>query len=365
MATRTGLSNGHLIRIFLDLVMTTANRRRLPAEWEPQDGVLLAWPHVGTDWRECLAEVEPVFAEIVREISRFERVVLLAPQKKMLEEKLSAKLAKKEKIEVFEVATNDTWARDFGPITVKEGNKPMLLDFGFNGWGLKFPAFHDNMASRRMHDLGIFNAIPIETPGIILEGGSIESDGSGTLLTTAKCLLSANRNPQLTKEQIETTLREYLGADRILWLRHGFLEGDDTDSHIDTLARLCPDDTILFVRCDDSSDSHYEALAAMEEELRAFRTRMDRPFRLIALPWPSPKFDEEGNRLPATYANFLVINDAVLVPTYDDGKDGDALDAVKMAFPGRKVLGINCLPLLRQHGSLHCLTMQFPKGVLS
>lgn len=344
--------------------MTTANTRRLPAEWEPQDGVLLAWPHEATDWREYLAEVEPVFIEIVREISRFERVVLLAPQKKMLEERLFPKLADGEKVDIFEVATNDTWARDFGPVTVSMGSKPLLLDFGFNGWGLKFPAFHDNMANRRLCSLGIFDAVPMETSGIILEGGSIESDGCGTLLTTAQCLLSANRNPQLTKGQIEQTLREYLGADRVLWLHHGFLEGDDTDSHIDTLARLCPDDTILFVRCDDPSDRHYESLAAMEEELLSFRTRMGRPYRLISLPWPSPKFDEEGNRLPATYANFLVINGAVLVPTYDDGKDRDALSAVKMAFPGRKILGVNCLPLIRQHGSLHCVTMQFPKGVL-
>ncbi len=345
-------------------IVTGCPKRRLPAEWEPQDGILLAWPHGGTDWRHSLAEVEPVFVEIAREISRFETVVILAPNGKNLKQKLRKEGVDLERVAVYEIATNDTWARDFGPITVLEDGEPRLLDFGFNGWGLKFPAFHDNMASRSLHALGTFGATPMETSGLILEGGSIESDGGGTILTTARCLLEQNRNPHLGKEGIEQVLRNALGVDRILWLYHGFLEGDDTDSHIDTLARLCPDDTICFVRCDDPGDTHFKPLSAMAEELAAFRTRKGRPYRLLPLPWPSPLFDDEGKRLPATYANFLVLNGAVLVPTYGDSKDGMALETLRSAFPGRSIIGIHCLPLIRQHGSLHCLTMQISKGAL-
>jgi agmatine deiminase len=344
--------------------MTAANTRRLPAEWEPQDGILIAWPHAATDWQDCLAEVEPVFVEIVREISRFERVMILVPDKKMLGEKLFADLAERDRVDIFEVSTNDTWVRDFGPITVMDGRRPLLLDFGFNGWGLKFPACHDNMASRRLQVLGAFGTTPMETSGLILEGGSFESDGCGTLLVTAECLLSPNRNPHLTKEEIERILGGYFGVDRFIWLQNGFLEGDDTDSHIDTLARLCPEDTICYVSCDDTGDPHYQALAAMARELAAFRTRKDRPYRLLPLPWPSSQYDEEGNRLPATYANFLVLNGAVLVPTYGDRNDDEALRVIKDAFPDHRIIGINCLPLIREHGALHCLTMQIPKGVL-
>ena len=339
--------------------------RRFPAEWEPQDGILLAWPHEDSDWRPYLVEVEPVFVEIAREISRFERVVILAPDRQALRKTLHAGGADRDSIEIFEIPTNDTWIRDYGPITVLENEKPLLLDFGFNGWGLKFPADRDNRAGRKLHEAGAFGTTLLATTGLILEGGSIESDGRGTLLTTAECLLGPNRNPHLSKVDIESSLAGHLGVDRFLWLHNGFLEGDDTDSHIDTLARLCPDDTILHVSCNDRQDRHYEAIRAMEAELQSFRTREDRPYRLLPLPWPQPKYDEDGARLPATYANFLVINGAVLVPTYRDANDAPALAAVQQAFPGHLILGIHCLPLIRQHGSLHCLTMQIPRGVLA
>ena len=202
------------------------------------------------------------------------------------------------------------------------------------------------------------------TQGLILEGGSVESDGKGTLLTTRECLLSPNRNPHLDQAAIEQELARCLGADHFLWLAHGYLAGDDTDSHIDTLARLAPDDTILYVHCDDPEDEHFPALAAMEKELAAFRTKGGKPYRRLPLPWPKARFDGEGNRLPATYANFLIINHAVLVPTYRDPKDSEALAVVAEAFPGREVIGIDCLPLIFQHGSLHCITMQLPEGVL-
>ncbi len=226
------------------------------------------------------------------------------------------------------------------------------------------PGDQDNQVTRRLFEAGTFGEVERRIPGLILEGGSIESDGDGTLLTTSACLLSPNRNPHLGRAGIEVELHRWLGADHILWLEHGALAGDDTDSHIDTLARLCPDDTILYVACPDQTDQHYEALAGMEEELLALRTRDGRPFRLLALPWPRACHDRAGERLPATYANFLIINGAVLVPTYADSADADALRIVGEAFPGRRIIGIDCRPLILQHGSLHCVTMQLPKGVL-
>lgn len=337
--------------------------RRLPAEWEAQDGVLVAWPHEESDWQPCLELVEPVFAEIVKQVSRYETAVVATPDPDAVREKLALAGANLERVRVCPVETNDTWARDFGPITVQDDGIPRLLNFGFNGWGLKFPADLDNRINKRLQGLGVWKA-PLETVGLILEGGSIESDGNGTLLTTEECLLNDNRNPHLTREELEAELHALFGSDRFLWLANGYLAGDDTDSHVDTLARLCPDDTIAYVRCDDAEDEHFLALKAMEEEILALRTRAGSSYRAIPLPWPGARYDEEGTRLPATYANFLVINDAVLVPTYEDPNDAAALAAIGAAFPGRDIVGINCLPLILQHGSLHCVTMQLPKGTL-
>ncbi|BCR04627.1 agmatine deiminase [Desulfuromonas versatilis] len=339
--------------------------RRLPAEWEAQDGVLLAWPHEETDWHADLEQVEPVFVEIVRQISRFERVLLVAPDARELRTTLQMAGVCLDRVQIFEIPSNDTWARDFGPITVEDNGQVRLLDYGFNGWGLKFASNFDNQITRGLHQAGAFGSTPREVVGLILEGGSIESDGRGTILTTAECLLNPNRNPHLDRRQIERVLAEQLGAERVLWLENGYLAGDDTDSHVDTLARLCPEDTIAYVACDDPEDEHYEALQRMEQELKALRTAAGEPYRLIPLPWPVACYDDEGERLPATYANFLVINDAVLVPTYGDDKDQAALEAVGQAFPARDIIGIDCFPLILQHGSLHCVTMQIPKGVLA
>jgi agmatine deiminase len=341
----------------------TLNSTRLPAEWEPQDGVLLAWPHEESDWQPYLHAVQPVFAEIVREITRFETALIAAPDPDLVREQLLNTGADLERVRIYEIDTNDTWARDFGPITVESEGGLKLLNFGFNGWGLKFPADLDNRINRRLQGLGAWKA-PLETVGLILEGGSIESDGRGTILTTEECLLNENRNPHLIREELEQEMHGLFGCDRFLWLASGYLAGDDTDSHVDTLARLCPDDTIAYVTCNDPHDEHFQALQAMESELKTFRTRDGRPYRLIPLPWPEARFDEEGTRLPATYANFLIINGAVLVPTYEDKNDPAALEAIRQAFPGREVVGINCGPLILQHGSLHCVTMQLPKGTL-
>lgn len=337
---------------------------RLPAEWEIQDGVLMAWPHRGTDWAYMLEDVSRVFVEIICQITRFEKVLLTAPVASEAHAALSSAGADMSRVSIFEIPNNDTWARDFGPITIKLNERPVLLDFGFNGWGLKFPANQDNLITKRLVEQGAF--IPgARTIGLIMEGGSIESDGIGTILTTSDCLLSPNRNPQLEKREIEGALASLLGARRVLWLNHGYLAGDDTDSHVDTLARLCPDGVIVYTACDDERDEHYEELKLMEQELASFTAPDGSPYRLIPLPWPKARFDELAHRLPVTYANYLVINRAVLVPTYqDEEKDAVAMERIGQAYPGREIIGIDCLPLVQQHGSLHCVTMQLPAGVL-
>lgn len=339
---------------------------RLPAEWEPQDGVLIAWPHRDTDWAPYLKSAENIFAGIAVEISRRERVLIAAASSPAVRAKLRRSGAVMRNVDVWEISSNDTWSRDFGPITAFRGRRPILLDFGFNGWGLKFPADRDNQITSRLHKFGAFGRTAIVRPGLILEGGGIESDGRGTILTTSECLLSPNRNPHLTKIEIEKELRRRLGARRVLWLDHGALAGDDTDSHIDTLARFCPNDTIAYVACSNRRDKHFAPLEKMRRQIERFRTRSGRPYRLLPLPMAAPRFDTEGLRLPATYANFLVINGAVLVPFYNDpARDREARRILAAAFPGREIIGIPCLPLILQHGSLHCVTMQIPKGVLS
>jgi agmatine deiminase len=339
--------------------------RRLPAEWEEQDGVLLSWPHADSDWSDDIEQVEPVFAAIAAAISQHERVIIVAPQPDQIMELIVAAGGNPQQVTLVNLPTNDTWSRDFGPITVAEEGCLCLLDFGFNGWGLKFAANHDNQITRRLAATGLFGKHSPKVVGLILEGGAIESDGCGTLLTTSECLLNPNRNPHLGKGEIETQLGQLLGARRFLWLDHGYLAGDDTDSHVDTLARLCPNDTITYVFCSDPGDEHYAALQRMAAQLRTFRTADDRPYRLLPLPWPQACYGPSGERLPATYANFLVINAAVLVPTYNCAQDEAALEVIAQAFPDRKIIGIDCSPLILQHGSLHCVTMQLPRGVLT
>ncbi len=343
---------------------TTNPTLRLPAEWEPQDAVLLAWPHTDSDWQPILEEISSVYLELVRTIQHRQTVIIISPEPARVTERLRRAKIEQINILIREIATNDTWTRDYGPLTILSNDKPILLDFGFNGWGRKFPADQDNLVTGRLHASGCFGNTAREAIDLVLEGGSIESDGTGTLLTTSACLLNANRNPQLDKQQIEQALKLHFGVQQILWLDHGYLAGDDTDAHIDTLARLCPQDTITYVRCDTPDDEHFPELQQMEKQLRQFRTRSGEPYRLIPLPWTQAHHDETGQRLPATYANYLVINEAVLVPTYNDPADETALAALAEAYPERQIIGIDCTPVIWQHGSLHCLTMQIPKGVL-
>ncbi|NUO00688.1 MAG: agmatine deiminase family protein [Saprospiraceae bacterium] len=337
--------------------------RVLPAEWAPQSAVQLTFPHQHTDWAPVLNQVMPCFLEIATTIARFQKVVIVCHNPEEVRE-LVAGEEHIGKITLLQAPCNDTWARDHGGITIFENGRPVVMDFVFNGWGLKFPANLDNLITRYIHEQhGVFKA-EIRHGGLVLEGGGIESDGCGTLLTTAECLLSPNRNPHLSKPEIEAKLKEIFGLDRVLWLHHGYLAGDDTDSHIDTLARFCDPETIAYVQCTNTEDEHYEALGKMEEELKSFRTAAGNPYRLVPLPMPEACYDDEGSRLPATYANFLIINGAVLVPTYKVRQDQEALAILGSCFPEREIIGIDCSSLILQHGSLHCVTMQYPEGVL-
>ena len=333
-----------------------------PAEWHPQSAVQLTWPHHGTDWTSDIDEVVPCFVEIAKEIMKREKLLIVCPDKGEVMRHLEK--VDSTRIIFIELMTNDTWARDHGGITVFEDGAPKVYDFVFNGWGMKYAANYDNLITRRLKLFGAFEQdVKMVSLPFVLEGGSIESNGRGTLLTTRECLCSENRNDNMNDEEIEKKLRTFFGIKHFLWLDNGYLAGDDTNSHIDMLARFCNEQTIAYVKCEDETDEHFYELNKMEKELKDFRTKDGKPYRLI----PLPMADEvvwEGKRLPATYANFLIINGAVLVPFYQSQKDEIAQNILQNLFPDREIVGINCLPLLKQRGSLHCVTMQYPEGTI-
>lgn len=340
--------------------METPHTKILPAEWAEQQFVQLTWPHAGTDWATMLDEVNDCFVNIAREILKRENLLIVCVNA----DEVKSLLVNVDfsKITFAEMQTNDTWARDHGGITVLEDGKPVICDFTFNGWGKKFKAELDNQITGKLFEKGIFRESKYKNClDFVLEGGSIESDGEGILLTTSACLLSVNRNDK-AKQEIEEKLKKFFGLKHILWLNHGYLAGDDTDSHVDTLARLCPNNTITYVKCEDETDEHFEELMKMENELKSFSPLgVGSSFNLIPLPMADAVY-EADERLPATYANFLIINGAVLMPTYNSPKDEIAKTQLQKAFPDREIVGINCLALIKQHGSLHCVTMQYPCG---
>lgn len=339
------------------------------AEWEKQDGILLSFPHQNSDWLPYLDEVRSTYCEIICAILQVESCLLVCDYANPTYEYIKSYFDKKswnlnllDNLYLLEIPSNDTWARDFGGITIAKNHQNIVLDFGFNGWGLKFASNFDNKITRTLSDLKILKKI--KTENLILEGGSIESNGDGLLLTNTQCLLEGNRNPSYSKQQLAKKLKKTLGIQKILWLNHGYLAGDDTDSHIDTLARFVGKNTIAYVECTDKQDAHYPALLAMKKELKNLRNLQDKPFKLVALPFVSAKYYDE-ERLPATYANFLFLNGAILLPIYQDSNDNLALEMLQKACPKHKVIPIDCSVLIRQHGSLHCISMQFPKGTLN
>ena len=340
---------------------------RLPAEWEPQAAVLLAWPHAGTDWAARLDPVEETCAALIAAITRFETAIVCSPDAEVgahAAECLRDAGADLARVRFVEIAYNDTWLRDSGPITLRDGGGHfVLLDFRFTGWGGKYESSQDDALVAGLIERGLFRRDATrQRIDWALEGGAIESDGRGTLLTTRRCL--QQRHPGQSRELIERTLRNSLSADRVMWLDHGYLQGDDTDAHIDTLARFAPGDSIVFQACSDPDDAHHEELGAMQRELEALRTVDGKPYRLFPLPWSQPVIDE-GRRLAASYANYLIVNGAVLVPSYGDAVDAAAAQTIALAHPGREVVQIPCRPLIWQNGSLHCMTMQLPDGVMA
>lgn len=342
------------------------NSQYLPPEWVQQQAVLLTWPHSESDWLPILDRVEPVFVAIGRAVTAHEELIVSCLNEEHcshIEKLLKHGGAEMHRVSLYPVPSNDSWVRDHGPITVLRDGQRILLDYQFNGWGNKYKASLDNRLSIRLHEMGAFDGLAMETLDLVLEGGSIEVDNRGTLLTTAECLLSPERNPRYSRAELETLLKGQLGLKRILWLEHGQLMGDDTDGHIDTLARFCNDRTIAYVSCEDEQDPHYTSLKAMEQELKQFTDADGKPYHLVPLPLPGAQFDEEGLRLPATYANFLIINDAVLLPTYADPLDDIAMQRLAECFPDREIIPIDARPLIHQFGSIHCVTMQLPAAL--
>ena len=336
---------------------------QFPAEWHPQSAIQIAWPHEETDWRYILDEVTQFYITLSKEILKHTKLIIVCANMKEVEKHFST--LEKKNLELIKLDSNDTWSRDHGAISVFIDNKPVIYDFGFNAWGLKFAANLDNQITTQLFEKNIYQREVTYRNHLnfILEGGAIESDGEGTLLTTSQCLLAPNRNQPLTQDDIEKHLKDVFGLKQVLWLNNGYLAGDDTDNHIDTLARFCDVNTIAYVTCNNASDEHFEALKKMEEELQAFRTINGEPYNLIPLPMAEPAY-EDGYRLPATYANFLIMDQVVLMPTYDTPIDKLALSQLKKAFPNKKIVPIDCRTLIKQNGSLHCITMQYAKGFL-
>ena len=333
--------------------------KRVPAEWERQQCVLMSFPHEETDWHnpnnksDLEASLSP-FIRIAQAIAYAQAIYIICKDKS----KISSMFCSTQNMTFIEIPTNDTWIRDYGYISVMEDKEKKLLDFTFDGWGGKFEASLDNAVNSALHKKGYMGIIPLDYIDFVLEGGSIESDGEGTILTTTACLCNPNRNGGLNKKEIEQKLTHYLGAKRVLWLDYGYLAGDDTDSHVDTLARFVNKKTIVYVKCDNKEDEHYEALQKMEEQLKTFKTAEGNPYTLIALPMTDAIYNGEKKRLPATYANFLITNKALLYPTYSDKNDKIVHKIFAGLFPDKEIIPINCLKLIEQGGSLHCSTMQ-------
>lgn len=338
---------------------------RLPAEWEPQSAVLIAWPHADTDWADRLADVETTYVALAAAVTRFQPLIIVVANQALhlrVQALLTGEGVDLSKVRFVELPYDDTWLRDSGPITLKAGDdRFQLTDFRFTGWGGKFGADQDDALIAGLVEAGVFGKAAHKRVDWALEGGGIESDGVGTVLTTWRCL--TQRHPEQSREEMSAILSDNLHASRVLWLDYGYLEGDDTDAHIDTLARFAPGDRIVYQACDDSTDPHYDELKRMGEELAALRTPDGRPYQLYPLPWARPIIDE-GRRLAASYANYLIVNGAVLVPAYGDTNDDEAARIIGEAHPGREIVQVPCRPLIWQNGSLHCITMQLPGGLI-
>lgn len=345
------------------LPLSQVPNKRLPAEWEESEYIMIAFPDASTDWEYILEEAREQFSRIISTILNAGQKVLLIGRN--LDE--ARKLFGERNIIYSEVDINDTWTRDYGPITIEEEGKRVALDFGFNGWGLKFASNHDNLVNLNLFNKGVIKSERYRNcRHLELEGGSIESDGTGTILTTSLCLCSPNRNGGLSKNEAEERLKDCLGAERVLWLDYGELPGDDTDGHVDTICRFSDKETILYCHCDNPEDTRFEELLKMKAQLTQMKTAEGRQYNLIPLPVPDMIFAaDDGHPLPCTYANFLISNKCVFYPVYNQpDNDKRACEALMSAFPDHLLYPIDCSVLVRQNGSLHCSTMQIPKDII-
>lgn len=344
--------------------MMRQDNLRLPSEWEVHAFTQITWPSVDSDWAYMMEQVEKCYVSLVEAITRFEPLVIVTDDEPRVRHILGKVLS--EKVRFFVCPVNDTWARDHAFLSLVDANgNATLADFQFNGWGLKFAADKDNLINSNLYCGPLKDNAYQDSLKVVLEGGSVESDGCGTILTTTNCLMADNRNWFRSKAEAEAVLKDSLHCDRILWVDHGLLVGDDTDGHVDTLVRFAPSDTIVYVAPPVSSaDEQYDELVAMEADVKALRKADGTPYRLVALPCVPPIHDkDDGSRLPATYANFYFVNGAILLPTYNVETDAEAISIMSKAFPDYQIVGVDCQALIRQHGSLHCSTMQFPKCV--
>ena len=323
--------------------------KKLIAEFEKQSFTQIIFPHPKTDWAEYLQEAQATFVNIINAVRAFQPCLVIAYDIEAVQKHFSDFT----NLRFVEYETNDTWARDCSALTIENNGEKELLDFTFNAWGGKFAAEKDNLLSCSITK---HYPYPLHSVDFVLEGGAVESNDAGILLTTTECMLNPNRNPALNAAQITQKLKAFFGLKEVLYLENGYLAVDDTDSHIDTLARFISKDAIIYVQCEDKDDEHYEALRAMEQELKELAQIHN--FTLIALPMSDALYFD-GERLPATYANFLFVNGAVLVPTYNVASDTKALAVFRKHFPEREIIPIDCSVLVRQHGSLHCVTMNF------
>ncbi|HEU5078359.1 MAG TPA: agmatine deiminase family protein [Opitutaceae bacterium] len=334
---------------------------RMPAEWEPQVAVWLSWPHNKKTWPGYFRPIPSKFAEIVATISRFEevRINIAKPLQARAHSLIAKAKADLDRVTFYNHETNDSWCRDHGPIFVKNDKtgEVALTDWEYNAWGGKYPPFDKDNKIPPL--IGKALGLRRFEKSMVLEGGSIDVNGAGLLLTTEACLLNKNRNPQLTKEQIEQALRDYLGVETILWLGDGII-GDDTDGHIDDLSRFYKTDGIVTVVESNKRDKNYKILQENLERLHALRTPAGKKLSIAELPMPKPTFCD-GQQMPASYANFLVINGAVLMPAFRQPKrDAEAAEVLQSCFPGREIVPIDCLELVWGLGTLHCISQQQP-----
>lgn len=347
------------------MVIPENSKISFPAEWEPQDAIILAWPHQDTDWQPILKDIQQTYLNIIQQITRFEYVVLFVRSEREFKDigiLFNDSGITIEKIIPVFADYNDIWLRDTGPITVRVNNHYQFRNYRFNGWGNKFEHTLDDKLCARLVEHPAFSKQPMVDSKIILEGGSIDTDGRGTLLTTRQCLLNPNRNPTLSLPDYEKQFEIELGIKTVHWLQHGKILGDDTDGHIDMLARFCSPNMIAYCVCSNPDDVHYQSLHKMGLELKALTDLAGKPYQLIELPIPSAVLDDDNDRLPASYCNFLIINKAVLLPVYDDPNDEIACNRLAEVFPEREIIPINAKTIIKQGGSLHCLTMQLPAG---